>query len=132
MLEVTVAEDQQVIETLPSNRAEYPFAVRVRLRGIRWGTDHADPGAFRDSVEERAELPVVVAEEKLRRTTKWSEVSQLLRSNQSIPDVTAMETVPGARNSLPSASTRHPSAPSVAATSPRRFGDTVHRSCASG
>jgi hypothetical protein len=74
--QVSFTENQNVIEALSSEAAEEPFYARVHVRVQT--EDDLDVGAFRDVVEPRAELAVVIPNDESRRVVEGG-VAELLR-----------------------------------------------------
>ena len=77
-LKVVLAEDEEMIETLSSHRADQAFAVRVRLGRHHGRADHPDARALGDLVEDGSELGIVVAEEELRSLPERRQLPKLL------------------------------------------------------
>lgn len=77
-LEMAIAQDDDVIEALVTQRADEAFDESVRLGREDGGTDHADPCGLGGRVEGGRELPVVVAEKELGAGGERREVAKLL------------------------------------------------------
>ena len=78
LLEVSLPREENVIEALPASTAKEAFAQRIRRRSLNGRADDANPNTLRHPSEEAAELAVPVPDQKLRRFSEGSGVSNLL------------------------------------------------------
>jgi hypothetical protein len=74
-----LAQDEHVVETLSSQRADQPLDVRVRFRRADRRADDPRADTTHDGVEDASELAVVVADQELRSMTELGQLSHLLR-----------------------------------------------------
>jgi hypothetical protein len=77
MTEVSLAEDQDMVEELTTKRADEALGERVHVWGARQGTDHARANGVEHRSEPPSKLRVPIADEQLRRVVH-RRVSSLL------------------------------------------------------
>src|SRR5215470_2296693 len=77
-VKIAFPDDEEMIETFSTHRADQAFAVRVRLRRHHGCADHADACTRRHLVEHGSELSIVVAQEELRALPEGRQLPKLL------------------------------------------------------
>jgi hypothetical protein len=66
-LKLALAEDEDPVEALATDRADEPLGERIRLRRLEGRSDDLDPLAPEDLIERLAELAVAIVDQKTRR-----------------------------------------------------------------
>jgi hypothetical protein len=78
VLDVPLAEDDDVIETVAPDAAEKPLANGIHERSLNGRPKNADAGALRGAVEVGTELTVVVSDDELGPDAEGSSLPHLL------------------------------------------------------
>lgn len=77
--EMSLAEDEDVVEALPRHASQEPFAASVHLRGVHGPPPRPHRRGGRDSFEQGAELLIAIADQKARRIAPGRGLAKLLR-----------------------------------------------------
>ena len=76
--EVTLAQDQDMIEEFSTNTAEETFANRVAIGRLRSWFENLGSNTFGCTIEHASEFAVTVSDEKSGSSVEWSRVTELL------------------------------------------------------
>src|SRR5690606_17446498 len=77
--QVSLTQDDDVVEALAAHAAEEPLAGCVHQRCANRSLQDADAGGFGDTVEFRAELGVAITDDEVRSSPERRELAKLLR-----------------------------------------------------
>jgi len=76
---VSLSQDDHVIEAFAPDAAQKSLAHRIHQGSLNRFAQNANPGPFGDTVEDRAELVVTIANDELRALPERRHIAELLR-----------------------------------------------------
>ena len=78
LLQVVMTADENEVEAFASNRADEPLDVAVGLGRPDGRADDSNASTGGNTIEDGAELGIVVAQEKLGSVAEWGQLAKLL------------------------------------------------------